>query len=165
MADWLETTLFWVIQVIILIGLVGLIIPIFPGLVVIWLATLVYGVATGFTSLGWGMFALITILMIFGSLADNIFMGAGARKGGADWKTIGIALLGGLAGTLIFPPFGGLIVLPLAVFALEFWRQREWKKAGKAVGGLAIGWGVTYLVKLGIGIVMMMGWWVWVWKG
>lgn len=90
-------------------------------------------------------------------------MGAGARKGGASWLTILIALLSGLLGTILFPPFGGLIAAPLAIFGLEYLRQREWRKAGKAVGGLAIGWGMTLLVRFGIGVLMMICWWVWVW--
>ncbi len=162
--DWLEPAFIWIIQIVILIGLVGLVIPIFPGLVLIWLATLGYGIAKGFSTSGWILFALISLLMLMGSVVDNILMGVGARKGGASWLTVAIALGVGLLGTIVFPPLGGLIAAPLAIFGLELWRQRHWKKAGKAVGGLAIGWGMTFLVRFGIGVLMMICWWVWVWK-
>jgi uncharacterized protein YqgC (DUF456 family) len=102
--------------------------------------------------------------MLMGSVVDNILMGVGARKGGASWLTVAIALGVGLLGTIVFPPLGGLIAAPLAIFGLELWRQRHWNKAGKAVGGLAIGWGMTFLVRFGIGVLMMICWWVWVWK-
>jgi len=160
---WFNTAFIWIIQIVILIGLLGLIIPIFPGLVVIWLGTLSYGIATGFSANGWILFGLISLLMLLGSVVDNILMGVGAHKGGASWLTILIALLSGLLGTIFFPPFGGLIAAPLAIFGMEYLRQREWKKAGKAVGGLAIGWGMTFLVRFGIGVLMMICWWVWVW--
>ncbi len=163
MSVWFNTAFIWIIQIVILIGLLGLIIPIFPGLVVIWLGTLSYGIATGFSTNGWILFGLISLLMLLGSVVDNILMGVGAHKGGASWLTILIALLSGLLGTIFFPPFGGLIAAPLAIFGMEYLRQREWKKAGKAVGGLAIGWGMTFLVRFGIGVLMMICWWVWVW--
>jgi hypothetical protein len=111
------------------------------------------------------MFILITLLMIAGSLVDNVFMGAGARKGGASWLTIGVALFGAVVGTIAFPPFGGLIAAPLAVLILEFWRTKEIKKAGGALLGMATGWGLSFLARFGIGFLMMVFWWVWVWLG
>lgn len=162
---WLETSLFWIIQVVMLVGLFGLIVPIFPGLVVIWLGALGYGVAYGFSTLGWIIFAVITAIMLTGTVVDNILMGAGARKGGAAWSSIIIALIAGLIGTLLFPPLGGLVAAPLAVFALEYFRHRDRDAAWSAVRGLALGWGLTFIVRFGMGIVMMGLWWIWVWKG
>src|SRR5690554_7112313 len=91
-------TLFVVIQLFMLLGLVVLVIPIFPGLVVMWLAALVYGLIAGWEPLGIVLFVIITILMIVGSLIDNLMMGAGARKSGASWLTIGVALGAGILG-------------------------------------------------------------------
>jgi uncharacterized protein YqgC (DUF456 family) len=87
-----------------LMGLALLIIPIFPGITVIWLAALLYGIVTGFDTLGIVMFVLITLGMIAGISADNVLMGAGARRGGASWLTIGVALVAGIVGTILFPP-------------------------------------------------------------
>ena len=75
----------WLTLTFMLIGLVGLIIPVFPGLVVIWLAALIYGIAAGFGIKGWIIFILISILALVGGIVDNIFMGAKAREGGAAW--------------------------------------------------------------------------------
>jgi len=46
-----------------LIGLLGLIVPVFPGTVVIWLAALVMG-CYRFHTLGIILFVIITILML-----------------------------------------------------------------------------------------------------
>ena len=62
-----------------------LVIPILPGLVIIWVSALGYGISAGFGVLGWVMFALITILMLAGSILDNLLMGAQAHKEGAPW--------------------------------------------------------------------------------
>jgi len=133
MDAWLETSVFWVTQIVMLLGLLGLVVPIYPGLVVMWLAGLGYGIVQGFNPLGWVVFALMTILMLFGTVIDNILMGAGAKKSGASWAGIGVALLAGLVGTVLFPPLGGLIAAPLAVLGYEYWRQKDWQKAWAAL--------------------------------
>lgn len=148
-----------------LVGLFGLIVPVFPGIVIMWLAALGYGVVSSFSTAGIVIFVILTLLMIGGTLVDNVLMGVGARKGGASWLTIGVALVAGVLGTFIFPPIGGLIAAPAAVLLLEFNRVRDWQKAWEALRGLATGWGISFLARFGIGAVMMVLWWVWVWIG
>jgi hypothetical protein len=163
--DTLDFILLWLTQFLLLVGLFGLVVPIFPGLMVMWLTILGYGILTGFGKLGIVLFILITILMIAGSLLDNVLMGAGARQGGASWKTIAVALIAGVIGTILFPPLGGLVAAPLAVLLLEYYRVRDWKLARQAVFGLATGWGISFVVRFIAGLLMMVLWWVWVWKG
>jgi hypothetical protein len=165
MADWLHISIFALTQIVMLVGLFGLIVPIFPGTVVIWLAALGYGVVTGFSTLGIVLFVIITLLMLAGTLVDNLFMGAGARKGGASWTTIIVTLLAGVLGTLLFPPFGGLIAAPMAVLLLEYTRTGDFQQAWQALRGLATGLGLSFVVRFGIGVVMMVLWWIWVWQG
>lgn len=165
MPEWISTMIFWLVQVIMLVGLFGLIVPVYPGIVIMWLAALGYGIAAGFTPLGIGLFVLITILMLIGTIIDNVMMGAGARQGGASWLTIGVALAGGILGTILWPPVGGIIAAPLAVLLLEYAHTSDFHKAWASLRGLATGWGLSIIVKLGIGLVMMIIWWIWVWKG
>jgi uncharacterized protein len=161
MDPWFNTFLFGITLFVMLIGLFMTLIPLFPGIVVIWLAALGYGILSGFTTFGVVMFIIITLLMIAGVTVDNVLMGVGARKGGASWWSILIAIIAGIFGTLLFPPIGGLIAAPLAVLIVEFGRVRNWRKARDAFGGLAIGWGLSYAAKFGIGVVMISFWGFW----
>jgi uncharacterized protein YqgC (DUF456 family) len=165
MPPWLDVSIFGITQFFMLLGILGLVIPVFPGLVVMWLAALGYGIVAGFGILGVVTFAVLTLLMLVGSLIDNLLLAGGARQGGASWLTIAVALLAGVIGTLLFPPIGGIIAAPLAVFLLEYSRVRDWKKAWQALLGLATGWGLAYVVRLGAGVMMLLLWWLWVWKG
>lgn len=144
-----------------LVGLVLLIVPIFPGITVIWVAALLYGIVTGFDTLGIVIIVLITLGMVAGISADNLLMGAGARRGGASWLTIIVALIAGIAGTVLFPPIGGLIAIPIAIFLIELLRNREWRSAWRATRGVALGWGLSFLVRFGIGLVMISAWLIW----
>jgi len=158
---WVEVIAFWFTLVIMLLGLVLLFIPIFPGITVIWVAALLYGFVAGFDTLGIVVLVFITLGMIVGISADNVLMGAGARQGGASWLTIIVALIAGIVGTVLLPPIGGLIAIPLAIFLLELLRVREWRGAWRATRGLALGWGLSFLVRFGIGLVMIAIWLGW----
>ncbi len=160
---WWQATVETLTLMIMLIGVAGLIIPIFPGLVVIWLTALGYGLVTGFTTRAWIIFALLTALMIIGNVVDNVLMGAKARQGGASWLSIALGLLGGIVGTLLFPPLGGILGAPLVLFLAEFARHRQARHALRSVGALMIGWGWSFVVRFIIGIVMTGLWMLWAW--
>lgn len=162
---WLEKTLLVLVQVLMLVGLFGTLIPFFPGLLIIWLAALGYGMIAGFGTLGIVLYILITVLLVAGMLVDNLLASYGAYQGGASWLSIAVALLVFAAGTIFFPPLGGLVAAPLSVLLLEFLRKKNLRKAWLAVRGLATGWGLSYAARFGFGIVMILFWWLWVWKG
>jgi uncharacterized protein YqgC (DUF456 family) len=113
-------TLFFIVM-----GLFGLLVPIFPGLVVIWIAVLAYGLISpgAFDVLGWAMFILITLLMLFGSVIDNILMAKKARDKQAAWTSIGLGILAGIVFSLLLPPVGGILAAPLALFLAEYLRR------------------------------------------
>jgi uncharacterized protein YqgC (DUF456 family) len=165
MQEFLDASLVGVTFFVMLIGLGGLIVPIFPGLVVIWLAALGYGVLAGFETLGIVLFVFISLLMIAGSVVDNVFMGAKARQAGASWGAIAAALVAGVAGTLIFPPLGGLITAPLGILLLEYLRGRDLDRAWNATRGLALGCGWGFLIRFLMGVVMVALWGAWVFWG
>ena len=161
MAPWLETTLNILTTLTMLFGLFGLVIPIFPGNVVMWVAALIYGLIFGFGVLGGIMFAIITLLMLAAVFADNFFMGAKAREQGAAWSSIILALIGGVIGTFAFPPIGGIIAAPLILYLMEFRRLRDSAEATKIVKALLTGWGLAFVVRFGLGVVMFGLWGVW----
>ena len=161
MPEWLATSIFWVTLVIMGVGLLGLIVPIFPGITIIWLAALGYGVVTGFTTLGWVLFAALTILFIVGVVIDNVLMGARAHKEGAAWFALILGYLAGMVGTIVFPPGGGIIAAPLVILLLEYRRQGDFNKALVSLRGLAVGWGLSFVVRFFIGVAMIGFWLVW----
>lgn len=161
MSPWLDVSIFGLTLFIMLVGLVGLIMPVFPGIIVIWLASLGYGIVNGFELVGAIVFAFITLIMIIGELVDNVLMGAGARQGGAAWLSIVLGLVGGVVGTLLLPPVGGLVLAPLTIFLIEFRRVKDAKLAWKATRGVALGWGVAYFVKISLGVLMIGLWLIW----
>jgi uncharacterized protein len=161
MPGWLQTAIFGITLLVMLAGLFGLIVPIFPGILVIWLAALGFGIVVGFNTLGIWMFAIITLLAIVGSIVDNVFMAAGARKEGAAWTTLILGIVAGVVGTILFPPIGGLILAPLVIFLIEWRKRKDWRLALQSLRGMAVGWGFSFVFRFGIGILMIICWIIW----
>ena len=160
--NWLETVVKVLISASMLAGLFGLVIPIFPGNAVMWVAALIYGLIFGFGTEGIILFILITLLTIGAMLGDNVLMGAKAREKGASWVSIFLALASGVIFTLIFPPLGGIIAAPLVLFGAEYFRLKDHGQALQVMRGLLAGWGWAFVLRFGIGIVVLILWLIWV---
>ncbi len=164
MNQWLGLSLRLATLAVMLVGLVGLVVPIFPGIMVIWLAALGYGLVAGFGPTGTWVFVALTVLMVAGVTVDNVLMARGAREGGASWWSIAAALVGGVAGTYFFPPLGGLLAAPAVLLASEYLRRKNWQRAWQATRGYLWGCGWAFVVRFGLGLVMIALWaWLWAW--
>lgn len=150
------------LAVIMGIGLLGLLFYIIPGLTIIWLAVLVYAIVTGFTVPTAILFGIITLLMIGGNLIDNLLMGAEAKKTGASWIAVVVALVAGIAGTFLLPPFGGLIFAALSILIVEWIRKRDLREGAKSAGGILRGCGLAVVSRFAIGLLMIGLWVIWV---
>jgi uncharacterized protein YqgC (DUF456 family) len=150
-----------------LIGLVGLIVPVFPGLTVMWLATLVYALlqyaAHRMTGWHWFAFAVITILMIGGNVVDNIIITAKMRDKFIPWSSILIAFAAGIIASIFLTPLTGLLAAPLGLFLAELHRLKNRNEAWESTKAYMVGWGWAFGARFIIGLVMISSWMLWAW--
>jgi uncharacterized protein YqgC (DUF456 family) len=171
MIDWPfvgEFVLEWITLTFMLVGLFGMIIPIFPGILVIWLAALVYAVMEA--SLGrmdiwsWLLFAMITILMVVGNFIDNVIMAHKLRETGTPWSSIAVGYLAGVISSLFLTPFAALLITPLALYLAEYRRLRSGREAIHSARSWLIGFSWSLIAMFGIGVLMVVLWLIWAWK-
>lgn len=150
-----------------LIGLVGLLVPIFPGLVVMWLATLFYALVQASNQnmawYEWVLFAFITLLMIAGSVVDNIIIARRVREKQVPWGSILFGYLAGIVASLFFTPLIGIVAAPAGLFGAEYLRLRNPRTALASTRAWMTGWGITIVVRIAIGVVMVGLWMIWAW--
>jgi len=149
------------VVLILLVGAFTLVVPVLPGLVVIWVGALLYGLAAGFNLAGGIIFALLTLIMLAGSAVDYLVVGASVRQSGTSWLAIGLALVGGILGTIFFPPIGGLLAALLLLFLVEFIRLKDWRKALVSARGMLLGLGWSTLTRIAFGLAMIILWILW----
>jgi uncharacterized protein YqgC (DUF456 family) len=150
-----------------IVGLLGLIVPVFPGLVVMWLGTLVYAIlqnaAGNMTGWKWIIFGVITILMIAGSIVDNLIIAYKMRDKYVPWSSILFAFAAGIIASLFFTPLIGLVAAPVGLFLAESRRLKDRDAAVDSTKAYMIGWGWAFGVRFLIGLVMIGFWMIWAW--
>ena len=164
MSLWAEIPLLFVVVLGILIGFFGLLLVFFPGLTIIWASILLWGVFTRFNyqagpwtfTLTIATFTLITLLMLFGNILDNIFMAGGARTKGASWWAIVLSWVAMIVGGIFLTPFGGLAVALLVLFIAELVRINDTKAAFRSASSMAFGCGWAVIARLGVAILMIL---------
>lgn len=152
-----------------LVGLAGLIIPIFPGIGIIWLSAFFYmlfsALTGGMDGWDWLLFALITSLAVAGSFVDNFILAAKLRETGTPWRSILLGMGAGLVSSFFITPIGALLVTPLALYAAEYLRLRDKHAALRTSQAFLVGWGWSFLALFVIGMCMIGLWGIWAVKG
>lgn len=144
-----------------LVGLLGVFLPVVPDILLIWLAALGYGLLVGWGQSGPWLFAGITLLGLVGVATETWVSGAGARKAGASGWAILVGVLAGLVGFFFFPPLGMIVGLLGGTFAVELLQKRDAGQAARSTLGMGIGFGVSFGVKLLLGLLMVGAWLLW----
>jgi len=145
-------------------GLTSLLAIVIPGLTIIWISALIYGLLTGFDTIAIILFVLITVLMLFGNVVDQLLMSAKAKNSGASCLSIFLSTGAAFIFSILFPPFGGLIAAIVVLMTVEIIRLKDWRKAAQSSKEMAFGCVSAIAVRFGIGLVMIGIWIFWVWQ-
>jgi uncharacterized protein YqgC (DUF456 family) len=132
--------LIWLAVAVLLMipGFVGLFIPIFPGIPLMFLVAITFGAITGFQSLVGSEIGILAVLTLASVAVDYLSGVLGARFSGASAKALGAGFVGMLVGLFLLPPFGGLIGLFLGVLIVEL-RTKTQQQAIRAATGSLLG--------------------------
>jgi uncharacterized protein YqgC (DUF456 family) len=152
---------------VLLAGLFGLLIPVFPGLTIMWIATLIYAIFQSVSGLmtwvDWALFVLITLLMIGGNVVDNIIIAKHVRDKNVPWSSILWAFAAGILVSLFFTPIAGMVASPVGLYLAEWRRLKEKQPAFDNTKAWMTGWGWSLAARFGIGFVMIVFWGLWAW--
>jgi len=148
--------------IVMFIGLLGALLPVIPDLIIIWGAALGYGLIVGWGDSGPWIFGMITVLGLGGVVAEIWMSGMGGKIGGASFKSILVGILLGVIGFIFLTPVGGLALLLVGTFTMEYYRLGDAAAALKGMLGVGLGYGASFGVKLLIGLLMVGLWILWV---
>lgn len=165
---WLHYLVLAISGILNLVGLVGLLLVFFPGLTVTWIGQLIWVIFVGFNKSheGWqfrwtiAIFVFNTLVMIVGSLLDNILGASGTRKKGVPWWEIIATMAVMVVGGLLLTPLGGLALSLGTLYLVEYFRlEKDTKKAWENTKAMAFGYGSAAIIRFFLCIVMI-GLWV-----
>jgi uncharacterized protein len=144
------------------VGIVGTVVPVVPGLMLVWAAGLAYGLAAGFGPVGVAAFAVMTLLAVAGLVAGWVVPHRAAGRAGAPRMSMAVAAVCAVVGFFVVPvvglPLGGLAGLYLA----ELQRTSDAAIAWRTTRSTLVAFGLASLMQLAAGVAMALVWVAWV---
>lgn len=155
---------------VMVIGFVGVFIPILPGPILIWAGALMWAISDQFVRVGWPTLIVMAVLMVGAWGSELALTSYFTKRGGSSWLTVLGAIIGGIAGGILLTPllpipvfgsiFGAVLGSLIGVILIELIRQRRLRPALIASGHYLTGCLVGRLVELTFAL-LMIGLFVW----
>jgi uncharacterized protein YqgC (DUF456 family) len=149
------TIALWVAAgVLIVIGALGMVLPVLPGAPLIFVGALLAAWAEDFVYLGYGSLIVLGVLAALAVVVDFVASAFGVKRFGASGRAITGATIGALVGIffgvvgVLVGPFVGAVVGELSV-------RRSLAGAGRAGVGAALGLALGTAAKLAIAFAMI----------
>jgi uncharacterized protein YqgC (DUF456 family) len=145
--------------VLVVIGIVGVFIPILPGPVLIWAGALAWAIGDGFQRVGWPTLIVMALLMAAAWGSDLFLTSYFTKRSSSSWKTVAGSIVGGILGGILLGEipiigsiFGVVIGGVLGVIMVELLRKRQVRPAlqasGQYLAGCILGQMVEFLLAL-----------------
>ena len=145
---------------VIAVGVIGTVVPILPGLALIWAAALVYGLIEGFGIVGWVAMAVMTALAVSGVAAGVVMPQRAAMAGGIGLRgqlmAVGLAAIG----FFVIPVVGIAVGFVTGVYLVA--RQRHPERAWEVTRSTLRAMVLAAAVQFAAGVSMAVVWLGWV---
>ncbi|HEX2806410.1 MAG TPA: DUF456 domain-containing protein [Kineosporiaceae bacterium] len=128
----------------IVIGLAGIVVPVLPGLLLVWGGVAVWAFERS-SATGWTILAVATALAVGGSLAKYWWPGRRLRESGVPATTLAAGALLAVVGLFVVPVIGAVLGFVLGVYLAQWHRlgnaSAAWPSTRAALA--AVGWSVA----------------------
>jgi len=146
-----------VVGLVMLVGLVGVVVPVFPGLVLVAGAGLVWAIDLGGPG-AWTVFAVMAAIAVGGIVASSVLPARRASAAGAPTWVVVAGVAGLVIGFFVVPVVGALVGFPAGVFVAELARHRHpgpaWRATWEALKNVGLG----IAIQLAAGVAMIAVW-------
>ena len=149
-------------SVLMVVAIVGVFVPVIPGVPLAWLGLFIYAIGTGFERISVATIVVFSVLTVLIMLIDFLAPMLGAKIYEASRYGILGAFIGLIVGLIVFS-FWGIIIGPfIGAFIAELIVKRRPKGAFKSAAGTLVGFIASTLIKT-IYILIMIGFFIASW--
>lgn len=143
--------------VMVVVGIIGIVVPILPGLLLTWAGVALWAVATR-GPVGWGVLIAATLVVVIGSVVKYLLPGKRLRESGVPWSTIAAGGVLGVIGFFVVPVLGLFLGFLLGIYVAEWYRlgahDQAWPSTKRAL--VLTGWSI--LIELAAGLLTAAVW-------
>jgi uncharacterized protein YqgC (DUF456 family) len=146
----------WLVGVAVLVGLVGVVVPVLPGSVLVLAAVLVWAVLTA-TTAAWVVFAAVAVLLVAGAVVKYAVPGRRLRTEGVPHRTLLVGAAVGAVGFFVVPLVGLVLGFVVGVYLSELQRVGRgaaWRSTGSALRAV----GLSVLIELTAALAAAATW-------
>jgi uncharacterized protein YqgC (DUF456 family) len=148
------------IALVMLVGTLGIVIPVLPGLLLVWGGALIWAIEQQ-SQTGWIVLGVATVAYAAGLAAQYLVPGRRMRAAGVGSWTMLIALGVGVVGFFVIPVVGGPIAFVAAVYGIERLRIREsgraWEATKHALRAVLLNVGIELATAIAIMTTWLVG--------
>jgi uncharacterized protein len=142
------------------VGMIGIVVPVLPGLLLTLLAVLIWAISTG-GGTAWGLFAAAAVVYGVGVVAQFLIPGRRLKSQGVGMGTMLVAILCAIVGFFVIPVVGALVGFVLGIFAVESTRSRSreqaWTRTKAALRAIVHSMGIELLTAFVIAAIFVTG--------
>ncbi|MFE6920255.1 DUF456 domain-containing protein [Nocardia sp. NPDC057663] len=147
-----------IVGLVILVGLIGVIVPILPGVILIFAAIAVWAFMTGGAE-AWAVLAIATVALAISGVVKYTWPGRRMREAGVSNRSLLVGAILGVVGFFVIPIVGLFIGFVLGVYLAELYRVKTNQLAWPATLHALKGVGLSMLVEL-LGALVAAGVWL-----
>ena len=145
---------------LIIVGLVGIVVPVLPGLLLVLGGVLLWAVLEG-GAVAWSIFGVSLLVAVIGWILQYTLPGKRMRERGVSSSTLIIAVLFGIVGFFVVPVVGAIIGFVLGIFVVELARSRDralaWERTRHALVAVLHSMGIELAAGLVIAALYVGG--------
>ncbi len=156
-----EPVLSLVFLVILFTGLAGTIIPVVPGILLMWGAVIGYGFVADFDAIGIAAIVAVTVLAATSVVLGVLLPKKAADAAGASTKSQLAAVFGAIIGFFVIPVVGVIIGAVAGIALAEYGDKNDWGQAWVSTKGVLVGMGLAALSQFAIGVIILFVWLGW----
>jgi uncharacterized protein YqgC (DUF456 family) len=146
-----------VVGVAILVGLLGVLVPVLPGLLVCWAAVLVWALVER-TVTAWVVLGVASALFAVSQVVKYVVPGRRMRGAGVPWRTLAAGGALGIVGFFVVPVVGAVLGFVGGVYGAERLRLGSHEAAWPSTVHALKAVGLSVLIELGAGLLIAAAW-------
>lgn len=153
----------WILVILLfIIGMLGTIYPVLPGVLAIYGAFFVYGFMVGFEEFGIWFWSIQTLILLILIIADYTVGAVSVKKvGGSRASVIGMTI-GLLIGPFVIPAVGLILGPFLGAVLGELTQNQSLNHALKVGLGSLIGLFASVVMKIVLQLIMILIFFIWI---
>jgi len=140
-----------------LVGIIGIVVPVLPGLLFVWLGVLLWSINETST-VGWVVLSAATTLVAAGIVLQYLIPGQRMRAAGVKTSTLVCGVVVAILCGIAIPVVGAVLGFPLGIYAVQRLRRHDHRAAWRSTMLALRAIGLNILIELLTALIVVATW-------